>query len=106
MRKIIKEKPYSNYPEDEEWSIVLCQYNDMYVTWIRDRSIDMFHWGHYHNTMEGAERDFEKRGIKISEPIDSVGYWTKGLQIFWDAVTCREKGKKIGRVHLAEKEVD
>lgn len=60
-RIILMEKPYTNYPDDVHITIVLCNWNNEYVTWLRDSKKEAYFWGHYFDTFQEALKDFNNR---------------------------------------------
>lgn len=69
MPTILRQKAYSNHPDDRELFIVLAYTNHLlepYVTWLackRDGQWRGFSEGHYFETNLAALRDFISRGI-------------------------------------------
>ena len=62
MRKIIERKKYSPHPGDHYLSVVLCEWNGEYVTWMHNKEDNGYFWGHYFSDLEKARIDYRKRG--------------------------------------------
>ena len=67
MKTILKRKPWSTHPDDHYLEIVLAEVDwgyHPYVTWGLNKSRkegEFFFEGHYFETFEEAEQDFERR---------------------------------------------
>ena len=65
-REILKRKPYSDHPDDHYLEIVLAKIDwglHPFVTWGLNHESGGYFLGHYFETLEEAEEDFEKSGL-------------------------------------------
>lgn len=64
-REILKERRYSDHPDDAHLSYVLCRYNGQYVTWVKNTYDGGFCYGRYFgDDLDRAEKDFNERGLE------------------------------------------
>ena len=61
---LLQAKRYSAHLSDRHLYVVLCKYDDEYVTWIY-RNDEMFcFWGHYYRDKQEAIEDYHTRTYK------------------------------------------
>ncbi|MHC4780195.1 MAG: hypothetical protein ACYTFG_16620 [Planctomycetota bacterium] len=61
-KKVLLHKPASGAAH-EICEVVLCRWDDEWVTWLFNRESGGFTTGHYHGTLKAALQDYRERGL-------------------------------------------